>query len=104
MGTRFRTCRTRKEREGVGPDIARPRPRAGRQPDPGAAGLTPLPRGANPMKAVTWHGKRDVRVDDVPDPKIEQPTDAILRVTSSGICGSDLHLYETLGPFMSEGD
>jgi len=56
------------------------------------------------MKAVTWHGKRDVRVDNVPDPTIEQPTDAIIRVTSSGICGSDLHLYEVLGPFMSEGD
>jgi len=56
------------------------------------------------MKAVTWHGKRDVRVDEVPDPKIEEPTDAIIRVTSSGICGSDLHLYETLGPFMGERD
>ncbi len=56
------------------------------------------------MKAVTWHGKRDVRVDEVPDPRIEQPNDAIVRVTSSGICGSDLHLYEVLGPFMSEGD
>jgi threonine dehydrogenase-like Zn-dependent dehydrogenase len=56
------------------------------------------------MKALTWHGKRDVRVDTVPDPRIEQPTDAIIRVTSSGICGSDLHLYEVLGPFMSEGD
>ena len=56
------------------------------------------------MKAVTWHGKRDVRVDNVPDPTIEEPTDAIIRVTSSGICGSDLHLYEVLGPFMSEGD
>ena len=56
------------------------------------------------MKAVTWHGKRDVRVDEVPDPKIEQPTDAIVRVTSSGICGSDLHLYEVMGPFMNEGD
>jgi threonine dehydrogenase-like Zn-dependent dehydrogenase len=56
------------------------------------------------MKAVTWHGKRDVRVDDVPDPAIEQPTDAIIRVTSSGICGSDLHLYEVMGPFMGEGD
>jgi len=49
------------------------------------------------MKAVTWQGKRDVRVDTVPDPKIIEPTDAIVRVTSSGICGSDLHLYETLG-------
>jgi threonine dehydrogenase-like Zn-dependent dehydrogenase len=56
------------------------------------------------MKAVTYHGKRDVRVDTVADPSIEQPTDAIIRVTSSGICGSDLHLYEVLGPFMEEGD
>jgi threonine dehydrogenase-like Zn-dependent dehydrogenase len=56
------------------------------------------------MKAVTFHGKRDVRVDQVPDPRIEQPTDAIIRVTSSGICGSDLHLYEVMGPFMGEGD
>ncbi len=46
------------------------------------------------MKAVTFHGKRDVRVENVPDPTIEQPTDAVVRVTSSGICGSDLHLYE----------
>ena len=56
------------------------------------------------MKAVTFHGKRDVRVDSVPDPTIEQPTDAIVRITSSGICGSDLHLYEVLGPFIDEGD
>src|SRR5215210_4306487 len=56
------------------------------------------------MKAVAWHGKRDVRVDNVPDPIIEEPTDAIVRITSSGICGSDLHLYEVLGPFMGEGD
>jgi threonine dehydrogenase-like Zn-dependent dehydrogenase len=56
------------------------------------------------MKAVTWHGKRDVRVDDVPDPAIIEPTDAIVRITSSGICGSDLHLYEVMGPFMGEGD
>jgi threonine dehydrogenase-like Zn-dependent dehydrogenase len=56
------------------------------------------------MKAVTWHGRRDVRVDTVPDPTIEEPTDAIVRITSSGICGSDLHLYEVLGPFMDEGD
>ncbi|HZG49457.1 MAG TPA: zinc-dependent alcohol dehydrogenase [Thermoleophilaceae bacterium] len=56
------------------------------------------------MRALTWHGRRDVRVDTVPDPRIEQPTDAIVRITSSGICGSDLHLYEVLGPFMSEGD
>jgi threonine dehydrogenase-like Zn-dependent dehydrogenase len=56
------------------------------------------------MKAVAWHGKRDVRVDTVPDPAIQDPTDAIVRITSSGICGSDLHLYEVLGPFLGEGD
>jgi threonine dehydrogenase-like Zn-dependent dehydrogenase len=56
------------------------------------------------MRAVTWHGKRDVRVESVPDPKIEEPTDAIVRITSTNICGSDLHLYEVLGPFMNEGD
>ncbi|WP_019632792.1 zinc-dependent alcohol dehydrogenase [Actinomadura atramentaria] len=56
------------------------------------------------MKALTWHGKRDVRVDTVPDPAIKEPNDAIIRVTSSGICGSDLHLYEVLGPFIGEGD
>jgi threonine dehydrogenase-like Zn-dependent dehydrogenase len=56
------------------------------------------------MKAVTWHGKRDVRVDDVPDPTIQEPNDAIVRITTTAICGSDLHLYEVLGPFMGEGD
>jgi threonine dehydrogenase-like Zn-dependent dehydrogenase len=56
------------------------------------------------MRAVVWHGKRDVRVDTVSDPAIEEPTDAIVRVTSSGICGSDLHLYEVMGPFLDEGD
>ena len=56
------------------------------------------------MKALTWHGKRDVRVEEVPDPEIVEPTDAIIKVTSSGICGSDLHLYEVLGPFMGVGD
>jgi threonine dehydrogenase-like Zn-dependent dehydrogenase len=56
------------------------------------------------MKALRWHGRRDVRVDTVPDPTIEQDTDAIIRVTSSGICGSDLHLYEVLGAFLEEGD
>jgi len=56
------------------------------------------------MKAVAWHGKRDVRVDTVPDPAIQDPTDAIVRITSTAICGSDLHLYEVLGPFMGEGD
>jgi threonine dehydrogenase-like Zn-dependent dehydrogenase len=56
------------------------------------------------MKAVAWHGKRDVRVDEVPDPKLEEPTDAIVRITTTGLCGSDLHLYEILGPFIDEGD
>jgi threonine dehydrogenase-like Zn-dependent dehydrogenase len=56
------------------------------------------------MKALTFHGKRDVRVDDVPDPSIQQATDAIVRVTSTAICGSDLHLYEVLGMFIDEGD
>jgi threonine dehydrogenase-like Zn-dependent dehydrogenase len=56
------------------------------------------------MRALTWHGRRDVRVDTVPDPVIEQDTDAIVRVTSTGICGSDLHLYEVLGAFLNEGD
>ena len=46
------------------------------------------------MKAVAWHGKRDVRVDDVPDPTIQEPTDAIVRITTTNICGSDLHLYD----------
>jgi threonine dehydrogenase-like Zn-dependent dehydrogenase len=56
------------------------------------------------MKAVTWHGKRDVRVEEVPDPKIEVATDAIIEITSTNICGSDLHLYEVLGAFMTPGD
>jgi threonine dehydrogenase-like Zn-dependent dehydrogenase len=56
------------------------------------------------MKAVTWHGKRDVRVDEVPDPSIEKPTDMIIRLTTTNICGSDLHLYEVLTPFMNAGD
>src|SRR4051812_29709401 len=55
------------------------------------------------MKALTFHGKRDVRVEDVPDPVLEAPPDAIIRVTTSAICGSDLHLYEVLGPFIEPG-
>jgi threonine dehydrogenase-like Zn-dependent dehydrogenase len=55
------------------------------------------------MKALTWQGKRDVRVEEVPDPGIEQPTDAIVRITTTAICGSDLHLYEVLGPFIDPG-
>ena len=56
------------------------------------------------MKAVVWHGKQDVRVDNVPDPIIQEPTDAIVRITSTAICGSDLHLYTKLSPIMREGD
>ncbi|MGX1762443.1 zinc-dependent alcohol dehydrogenase [Streptomyces lydicus] len=56
------------------------------------------------MRALTWHGKRDVRVETVPDPKIQDPTDIIVRVTSTGICGSDLHLYEIFGPYLDPGD
>jgi len=56
------------------------------------------------VKALTWQGKRQVGYGDVPDPRIEQPTDAIVKVTSSGICGSDLHLYEVMGPFLDAGD
>jgi threonine dehydrogenase-like Zn-dependent dehydrogenase len=56
------------------------------------------------MKAVTWQGKRSVSVEDVPDPVIQDPTDAIIKVTSTAICGSDLHLYEVMGPFMEKGD
>jgi threonine dehydrogenase-like Zn-dependent dehydrogenase len=56
------------------------------------------------MRAVVWHGNENVRVDTVPDPAIQEPTDAIVRITSSGICGSDLHLYSVLGHFLDEGD
>ncbi|MFJ9574907.1 zinc-dependent alcohol dehydrogenase [Streptomyces sp. NPDC101191] len=56
------------------------------------------------MRALTWHGTADVRVDTVADPRIEQPTDVIVKVTTSGLCGSDLHLYQVLGPFLEPGD
>ena len=56
------------------------------------------------MHAVTWHGKRDVRVENVPDPQMQDANDAIVRITTTAICGSDLHLYEVLTPFMTEGD
>ncbi|MGY2127326.1 zinc-dependent alcohol dehydrogenase [Blastococcus sp. SYSU DS0617] len=56
------------------------------------------------MRAVTWHGRGDVRVETVPDPTIQEPTDVIVEITSSGICGSDLHLIEVMAPFMSVGD
>ncbi|MGN5236117.1 MULTISPECIES: alcohol dehydrogenase catalytic domain-containing protein [unclassified Rhodococcus (in: high G+C Gram-positive bacteria)] len=56
------------------------------------------------MKAVTWQGRRHVSVDTVPDPRIEEPTDAVIKVTTTNLCGSDLHLYEVLGAFMTPGD
>ena len=56
------------------------------------------------MKALAFHGRRDVRVDTVPDPTIQEPTDAIVRITSTGLCGSDLHLYEVLGAYIDPGD
>lgn len=56
------------------------------------------------MKAVTWQGKRNVSVEEVPDPTIQEPTDIIIKVTSTAICGSDLHLYEVMEPFMEKGD
>lgn len=56
------------------------------------------------MKALVWHGKEDVRCDNVPDPKIEHPRDAIIRITSTCICGSDLHLYGGFMPAMESGD
>ena len=56
------------------------------------------------MKANCWYGKRDVQVVDVPDPKILNSRDAIVKVTSTAICGSDLHLYNGLIPTMEKGD
>ena len=56
------------------------------------------------MKAVTWQGREDMRVEEVPDPTIQEPTDAIVRITTTGLCGSDLHLYDPLTPFMTPGD
>ncbi|QLD12433.1 zinc-dependent alcohol dehydrogenase [Microbacterium oleivorans] len=56
------------------------------------------------MKALTWQGRRNVSVDTVPDPEILEPTDAIVKITSTAICGSDLHLYEIFGPFIDSGD
>ena len=56
------------------------------------------------MRALCWHGKSDVRVDTVPDPKIEEPTDAIIKITSTAICGSDLHLFDGFMMGMEPGD
>lgn len=56
------------------------------------------------MRALTWQGIEDVRVTSVPDPQLQDPTDAIVRVTSTAICGSDLHLYKVLAPYLKKGD
>src|SRR5690606_3456903 len=56
------------------------------------------------MRALVWHGKQNVSVDNVPDPVLRADTDAIVRITSTAICGSDLHLYDPLSPFLEEGD
>ena len=56
------------------------------------------------MRALVWHGKHDIRCDNVPDPRIEDPRDAIIRVTACAICGSDLHLYDNMIPGMERGD
>jgi threonine dehydrogenase-like Zn-dependent dehydrogenase len=56
------------------------------------------------MRALTWQGRESVSVETVPDPRIEKPTDAIVRVTSTAICGSDLHLYAVLGMYLDKGD
>src|SRR4029079_17848489 len=56
------------------------------------------------MKALCWHSPKDIRCDEVPDPKIEHPRDAIIKVTSCAICGSDLHLYDGYMPGMENGD
>lgn len=56
------------------------------------------------MKALVWHGRKDVRVDNVPDPKLAADNDAIVRITSTAICGSDLHLYDVMSPMVEEGD
>ena len=56
------------------------------------------------MKAVTWQGRQDMQVTEVPDPVVEQPSDVIVDITSTGLCGSDLHLYDPLTPFMTSGD
>jgi threonine dehydrogenase-like Zn-dependent dehydrogenase len=56
------------------------------------------------MQAVVWHGREDVRTETVNDPTIQEPTDAIVRITSTALCGSDLHLYTVMAPFMTSGD
>ena len=56
------------------------------------------------MRALTWHGKHNIQVDTVPDPQIVNPRDAIIKITATAICGSDLHLYDSMIQGMSNGD
>jgi threonine dehydrogenase-like Zn-dependent dehydrogenase len=56
------------------------------------------------MKALCWYGTNDVRIATVPDPKIRDPRDAVVKITSTAICGSDLHLYDGFMPTMEKGD
>lgn len=56
------------------------------------------------MKALTWHGRNDVRIDNVPDPIIQDANDIILKITSTAICGSDLHILDGMVPTMEKGD
>ena len=74
-----------------------------RRPTPRPRRNSTLPKGPL-MRALTWHGKHDVRVDTVPDPEIVNPRDAIIKITSTAICGSDLHLYDGYIPTMQAGD
>ena len=80
--------------------------RAGWVSDPGEAGkLRARARWrSRTIKALTWQGNTNVEVLDVPDPVIEEATDVIITVTSTAICGSDLHLYGVLGPYLTPGD
>jgi threonine dehydrogenase-like Zn-dependent dehydrogenase len=79
------------------------RPEPGRRPCYG--GLLAVRRSdGSAMKALTWQGNENVEVTEVADPQLQQPTDAIIRVTSTAICGSDLHLYGVLGPYLKAGD
>ena len=107
-GRRSTSC-WRPTRAATSPAPGSPSPAAGRSCDRAAC---PAGHGVRAptsdyerttMKAVTWQGRRDVRVEEVPDPRIEKPNDAIVKITSSGLCGSDLHLYETLKPVHGTG-
>src|SRR5690606_35953906 len=70
----------------------------------GRAQPPPYGRREELMRALAWHGKHDVRVDTVDDPEILNPRDAIIKITSTAICGSDLHLYDGYIPTMQAGD